>query len=68
MTKITNSNITLEDIKKSFDPVDSGWCLNQCNKKVIKDKTNPEKFIVVCNSCKRLIFEVDDSPRKTNTF
>ena len=58
MVKIENSNITLESIKKSFKPVESGWCLNECNKKVIKDKTNPEKFIVVCNSCKRLIFEV----------
>ena len=44
-------------IKKTFKRVDEGDCLGKCEKKIIKDNKNPETFIVICNGCKRVIFE-----------
>lgn len=47
----------IEKIKKSYKRVEQGECLGKCDKKIIKDIKNPELFVVVCNGCKRVIFE-----------
>ena len=47
----------IDTIKKTFKRVDQGECLEKCDKKIVKDPKNPEVFIVVCNGCKRVIFE-----------
>jgi hypothetical protein len=56
----------LDELKKIFSPVESGFCLNKCKKKIINDENNEKQFIVVCNSCKRIIFEFEsENPNKT---
>jgi len=47
----------IDTIKKNYQRVDQGECFGKCQKKVIKDTINPEAFIVICNGCKRIIFE-----------